>query len=81
MDTKQARRIFDADPRIVEIRAYGSGFVANAYRWPCVREGCRFVRRNGRMRRIPIEYDAKRPYGQGPRWVAFSAKGGRLASK
>lgn len=75
MDAKVAS-IFDKDARIERVVLYPEGFVPLAYKWPCPRK--RTVHyRDGRQR---VEsYDAKRRNGRGPSWVAYSARGGRLA--
>ena len=73
---EKAKEIMATDDRIEIIRFY-NGFVANSYKWPCLREFLE-VYRSGKV--IPGRYDAKRSYGKGPRWVAFSKKRGRLQS-
>lgn len=65
---------------ITKIVAYPEGFVPRNYSWQS--RGRRVVAEieNGRIKRVfTEEYDKKRSHGTGPAWVAFSAKGGRLA--
>ena len=69
------KAIFDSDPRIVSVREYPEGFVANAYKWPAPRVAFEHYR-DGVVERVL--YDAKRSHGRGPSWVAKSAKGGTL---
>ena len=66
-------KIFEMDSRIVYIREYPAGFVANSYRWPA--PATRYVTtRNGTIN--TETYDSKRSHGKGPNWVAVSIKGG-----
>lgn len=73
----KARNLFKRNKRIVRVVFY-AGFVANSYKWPCPRWG--FSLEKGQRKLRAFSYDAKRPHGIGPDWVAFSEKGGRLAS-
>lgn len=69
------------DKRIVKISVYLDGWVPNSYSWPA--EGTRVDwERNdkGYWIRTLRSYDRKRSNGEGPFWVAFSKRNGRLAS-
>ena len=73
--------VFSADPRIVRVHVYASGWVPNSYHWPAPGAGVRYERRpEGWITDEPMTYDRKRPYGKAPRVVGYSAKGGRLYS-
>ena len=66
---------------ITKIVAYPEGFVPRNYSWKS--DGRRVVAEveNGVIKRVFLEsYDKKRSHGTGPAWVAFSARGGRLAA-
>lgn len=69
--------IFASDERIVRIRTYPEGFVANAYKYRCDRLTVDYFRDGVKGQYL---YDAKRSHGRGPNWVAFSKRNGRLAS-
>ena len=69
-----------SDPRVVEIREYLDGWVAQRYRWRAPGKALRHVRAEGGIRTEPMSYDRKRSHGVGPYAVAFSERGGRLAS-
>ena len=75
MDPKE---IFASDDRICSVIVYHDGFVPNSYRWPAPGRRTRYSR-NGE--KVEEKYDRKRSHGNGPRWVALSEKGGRLASR
>ena len=78
-----ARDACRKDKRIVKVVVYDAGFVPNSYRFPAPAFARQFSRNpfTGRMRfDLHVNYDRKRSSGSGPYWVAFSAKGGRLAS-
>lgn len=77
MTDDEVTKIFLLDSRIEYVKEYCGGWVPNAYKWPCERAGIIHYR-NGEEN--VFYYDAKRSYGRGPRWAAFSARGGRLAS-
>lgn len=80
MTKGEVKKMMKDDPRIVEVREYSEGFVANAYRWPAPRTGVRWSMTPDGLERYEFQYDAKRRHGRGPSWVAFSERGGRLAS-
>jgi len=69
--------IFNRDERIAYVVEYQSGWVSNSYKWRAP-GSAKIYYRDGKTSSKP--YDRKRPYGMGPRWVAFSEKHGRLAS-
>lgn len=69
-----------ADPRIQAAIIYLDGWVPNAYRWPAPGRCVRLMRTAEGWEAVETTYDRKRSRGRGPRWVALSAKGGRLAS-
>ena len=71
----ELKKIFAEDDRIVEVAEYPQGFVANAYRWSA--PGKRVVTTRGGETFHEV-YDRKRSYGQGPAWVARSARRGCL---
>ncbi len=66
---------FESDSRIVKIRHYKDGFVANSYRWPCPGKGIEYFRDGSGL---PFEYDRKRSGGKGSEYVCLSEKGGIL---
>ena len=73
------------DPRIVKITVYADGWVPNSYRWPTLGSSHSYRRppEGDKPRRWTHGlggYDRKRSHGMGPHWVAFSDRGGRLAS-
>ena len=69
------------DERVHYVIHYPEGFVANSYKWPCPRTAKVLIRQpEGHIVVREKHYDAKRPHGRGPTWVAFSYKNGRLAS-
>jgi len=70
--------IFALDSRIVTVRVYQDGWVPRAYRWRA--PGRMLVYTRGAAAPIERTYDRKRACGRGPGWVAFSERGGRLAS-
>jgi len=72
------RAAFDADPRIVRVREFHDGWVANSYRYPAP-GSCDDWSRDGSV--THHAYDRKRAYGQGPRIIGYSARGGRLLSR
>lgn len=73
--------IFARDPRIVRVRVFTGGWVPNSYGYPCLRKATEYIRGDdGTINQHTVVYDAKRSYGRGPRWVAYSERGGRLAS-
>lgn len=78
-DAKTAAR---KDHRIVTIHEYPDGWVPNSYsyRAPGLR---RVFQRNGSGHWIHVAsetVDRKRSGGNGPRWVALTRAGGRVAS-
>ena len=73
---RELREIFRRDERITEIRVYLDGWLAGRYH----DSYGRMVRVQRGGERIEERYDMRRSHGVGPRWVAVSAKGGRLAS-
>lgn len=74
-------RAFAADPRIVRVRHYESGWVPNAYKWRAPGTGTEYeVMPEGWITDSPFGYDRKRPYGRSPVIVGYSTKGGRLYS-
>lgn len=73
----EIERIFNSDSRIVYIIEYIKGFKPLRSRPPHRRLGIRYWF-DGRIE--TIEYDARREFGRGRRWVAFSLNNGRLAS-
>lgn len=76
------REVFGADPRIVTVREYADGWVPHAYRWPAPGTAAEWVRDDdGNITARTFAYDRKRSRGRGPTWVAYSARGGRLASR
>lgn len=82
LNSKSAKAAARKDPRIVEINFYPDGWVPMSYRWPS--PGVMLVyRRNGAQHWVlhsEKKIDRKRHHGRGPKWVALSAAGGRLAS-
>ena len=74
---KQMAERVKRDPRIVTVRYYDDGWVSNSYRYAAPGTGTEYSA-NGKA---TFTYDRKRSGGKGPRWVAFSARGGRLASQ
>jgi hypothetical protein len=74
-------KAIESDARIVRAVVYEDGWVPNAYRYAAPGKATVVTRaEDGRIEISETTYDRKRSYGRGPRWVAFSAKGGRLAS-
>lgn len=69
-----------ADERIVSVKVYADGWVANCYRWDAPGQAAVLGVVDGRWQIDGEWYDRKRSYGSGPLWVARSARGGRLAS-
>jgi hypothetical protein len=69
------QKIFADDERIVSVREYLDGWVANAYRYPAPGRAVEHFR-DGNF--AMLSYDRKRKNGRGPSWVAKSAKGGTL---
>ena len=70
------------DKRVMKIRCYLDGWVANSYKWKC--EGYKYEltrRDDGNWNGVMSTYDRKRSNGTGPKYVAFSEKGGRLYSE
>lgn len=70
----------DADPRIQAAVIYCDGWVPNSYRYRAPGRCVRLTRTEDGWRAEEDSYDRKRSHGRGPHWVAFSARGGRLAS-
>lgn len=73
----EIQRIFASDTRITRVVEYLDGWVANAYRSRAPGQSNVYTRDGV----VSSTYDRKRAHGRGPRIVAFSAKGGRLASR
>lgn len=76
-DGRSVAAIFRAEPRGVVLQTYCDGWVPNSYRYPKTGTGTRYFPDG---RKETFLYDMKRSYGEGPQWVLFSSKGGRLAS-
>lgn len=69
-------------PEVDHVRVYSQGWVANSYRWPARGTGQLWSRlADGSADEEDFTYDRKRPYGRGPRLVAFSARSGVLYSR
>lgn len=69
------------DPRVTRVREYQDGWVPSSYRWPAPGAMVEHTRlEDGSYETTTGTYDRKRTGGRGPLWVAFSARGGRLAS-
>ena len=80
-DARTVRGLMKRDPRIVTVRSYDSGWVANKYSWPAPGKAREWnLQEDGTLKFHTISYDRKRPHGAGPNWTALSAAGGRLAS-
>lgn len=71
----------DADRRIQSAVIYCDGWVPNSYRYSAPGRCVRLVRTAKGWEAVEGTYDRKRSYGRGPYWVAFSERGGRLASR
>ena len=79
---KAAKSAARKDQRIVEIRAYPDGWVANNYKYAILGKRHTWVKKYKRWVYQGYEtIDRKKPYGRGPVWVGLSANGGRLASE
>lgn len=69
------------DQRIVRVTIYLDGWVPNSYHWPIEGRCLWLTRRDGGTWGAHFgTYDRKRSHAKGPEWVAFSERGGRLAS-
>lgn len=77
-----ATAIADDDTRITSIVVYPDGWVSNSYKWPKNGRKLTYVRNsNGQWEKATEgKVNMRRSYGEGPLWVGFSEKGGRLAS-
>lgn len=74
-------KALDSDARIVRAVIYEDGWVPNSYRYAAPGKATVVTRaEGGRLEMSETTYDRKRSHGRGPRWVAFSERGGRLAS-
>ena len=70
----------EKDPRIVQVKIYEDGWVANSYRWDAPGTAIIYLKQeDGSWIETAGYYDRKRAYAQGPYWSAFSARNGRLA--
>jgi hypothetical protein len=77
MEKAQISKIFESDDRIAYITEYMDGWVPNSYKWKCTGEAIIWGRSGQKQ---DSTYDRKRSNGNGPKWVAMSAKHGRLQS-
>lgn len=76
----EIQEIFN-DARVMRVVEYIDGWVAKAYRWRAPGRAVSYTRsETGAITASIIPYDRRRPYGIGPRAVAWSARGGRLAT-
>lgn len=76
------QKAIESDARIVRAVIYEDGWVPNSYRYTAPGKATVVTRtEDGRLEFSETTYDRKRSRGHGPHWVAFSAKGGRLASR
>ena len=79
-DARTVRGLMRRDKRIVHVRSYDDGWVANAYHYAAPGNFREWWLKDGELKHRTGSYDRKRPHGIGPNWVAFSAAGGRLDS-
>jgi len=74
------KRLNEKDQRVARVYVYTDPFVPNSYRWPILGNRLVALKTIRGVETLEESYDRKRSNGIGPKWVAFSERGGRLYS-